>query len=442
MFFFFTHLAFAGDNAQKKPGPNARVVKHILQDPIPYGQAHCIHLEVNSFAVKIPGLLMVFDYANDEPVPQWNPFTKKMRKHYDRSLLTGVIEPEEIKDETVVFFFSHDHPGELFPKVLEWKDKISQTYYVVTQEIYEKNKTKLEEAKITDRVKVAKPNHAFKIKNCVIRTLPPQSCSSSRTCSGVEFLVETTNGVNIYHAGANGCPLRVDTKISDNPKTLHQPSGVIGKDTKKVIFRQGELVSSDERDTVESVNLFSEDTGVRNIGFAVYSTPDVPYGYMRIWSTALPRSVGGLMGVGGFGREGSFQELDERYHGELKARSKEHDRFVSSLPDQGVFLERGVIRQEACEKDLRVYKFVQANTEVLSALEKVSSRFCRETAGNVNAYENYDFTWYGLQGDEERARGDSPGYFSGYFAPNGVGLHSRMSWNIFQQYNDLEGGLD
>ena len=64
-------------------------------------------------------------------------------------------------------FFSHDHPGELFPKVLEWKDKISQTYYVVTQEIYEKNKTKLEEAKITDRVKVAKPNHAFKIKNCV-----------------------------------------------------------------------------------------------------------------------------------------------------------------------------------------------------------------------------------------------------------------------------------
>ena len=437
--------ANAEDGAQKRPGPNTRVVKRILEDPIPFGQAHGIHLEVNTFAVKIPGLLMVFDYANDEPAPQWNPFTEKMRKHYDRSLLTGVIDPEEIKEETVVFFFSHDHPGELFLKVLGWKDEIKRNYYIVTEEMYKKYQVKIEEAKVTDRVKVARPNHAFRIKNCVIRTLPPQDCSANTLCPGVEFLVETTNGVNIYHAGAKGCLRCVDTRIMDNQKKLNDTSGVMSKDTQKMIFRDGKLVSTDDRDTAEGVGLIAEDTGVRNIGFAIYSTPEVPSGYMQVWSTAMPRFIGLDCRASGFGRiAANIQELSDLHNREKKDDFTEQDRFASSISEpDGIHLSMNEIHQHACERDLGVYKLLDANKEVLSALENITQRLCQETAGNVNAYKNYDLSWYGLQGDEARMRGEAPGYFYGYGVATGFGIHSRMSQKIFDDYNSqVEGGLD
>jgi hypothetical protein len=79
-----TGFAFTKDYPS---GQFAEVVNKILKKPLGYGQALAWQLDYNGAAVFIPGNLLIFDYSCDKPVVDNG-------KELERSLLTGVIEPE------------------------------------------------------------------------------------------------------------------------------------------------------------------------------------------------------------------------------------------------------------------------------------------------------------------------------------------------------------
>ena len=46
-------------------------VKEILDEPLGNEEAIIWHLDTNSFAVRLPDCVMIFDYDNEEPCPQY-----------------------------------------------------------------------------------------------------------------------------------------------------------------------------------------------------------------------------------------------------------------------------------------------------------------------------------------------------------------------------------
>ena len=82
-------------------------VKQIFNEPLENEEAIIWHLDTNGFAVRLPDCVMIFDYDKVKPAYQLHhdPDTGPVE-----SLLTGVINPQELENERVIFFFSHDHP--------------------------------------------------------------------------------------------------------------------------------------------------------------------------------------------------------------------------------------------------------------------------------------------------------------------------------------------
>jgi len=235
-------------------GKFAEVVHKLFRKHLGFGEALVWQLGYNGIAVKLPGNLLVFDYLDDKPVVY-------KKKKLERSLLTGVIEPKEIKDERVILFFSHEHSAENFLKALEWRKEIPHIYYVVTEEIFEKYKSDIEDLRkqdqeeadsvfnqkdILDLIKIAKLNRVFILDNMNIKAVKSEyllDTSSNKEYPGVEFIVEAQNGVTIYHSGAFTCH-RCYTDTSDDSIWSRGPKAISAK-TKSMVFKDGKLVSID-----------------------------------------------------------------------------------------------------------------------------------------------------------------------------------------------------
>ena len=111
-------------------------MKYLLSEPLENEEAIVWHLDYNGFAVRLPNCLLIFDYNNQIPAPQYE---KRLGTEPVKSMLTGVINPEELKDEDVVFFFSHNHPAEKIIELLPWKDILRKVTFVMTEDTFLKN---------------------------------------------------------------------------------------------------------------------------------------------------------------------------------------------------------------------------------------------------------------------------------------------------------------
>ncbi len=131
------------------------------------------YLYHSGFTVRIRNYLLIFDYYSDEP------------EGAVRSLSTGVINPDEIKDLQVLVFSSHKHPDHFNPVILDWKQTVPGIRYILSSDISKRFHE--------DHI-IIKPNQTITTPDDIsITTL-------KSTDAGVAFLVELF-GVTIYHAG-------------------------------------------------------------------------------------------------------------------------------------------------------------------------------------------------------------------------------------------------
>lgn len=131
------------------------------------------YLEHSGFAVKTSEHFLIFDYYDDTPAG------------VDRSLATGVINPDELQNENVFVFSSHHHSDHFKSKILNWSKQIPQIHYILSYDI--------RAAKTEKNCTAAFPGKEYQCGDVKIRTL-------ESTDEGVAFIVEV-DGITIYHAG-------------------------------------------------------------------------------------------------------------------------------------------------------------------------------------------------------------------------------------------------
>ena len=114
-------LATMLETAGAKPAQDAASadVAALLARSLQNGEAIVWSLGHCGFAVRTRAHLLIFDYIRGRgPVP-------------DRpSLANGFVNPEEIKDQNVVVFVSHDHPDHFDRTILSWRSAIQNITYV------------------------------------------------------------------------------------------------------------------------------------------------------------------------------------------------------------------------------------------------------------------------------------------------------------------------
>ena len=90
----------------------------LLNRPLQAGQAIIWYLGHSGYAVKTKNHFLIFDHMGERQMPAFP------------GLANGAINPEEIKDETVSVFVSHQHSDHFFPGILEWKKSIQNIQYI------------------------------------------------------------------------------------------------------------------------------------------------------------------------------------------------------------------------------------------------------------------------------------------------------------------------
>ena len=228
------------------------VTKLVLDRPLERGRAFLWGLDYSGYAVKTPNAFMVFDYFNDES------FRDVEDNRLERSLFTGVIEAKELEKQNVIVFFSHNHPGVNFPKTLEWRKKIAGIYYVITEDVKDKyqiaiNAARAEDLKtnafggrdLNEFIKVVKSGDKLNLFGQSIQVAEAQEFldpEKNTRFPGVEYIVNTDNGITIYHSGAFACHICLDPILAN--RGINNPDlNVISNDTKKMVFQDGKLVS-------------------------------------------------------------------------------------------------------------------------------------------------------------------------------------------------------
>jgi ankyrin repeat protein/L-ascorbate metabolism protein UlaG (beta-lactamase superfamily) len=83
------------------------------------GQAAIWFLGHSAWGIKTRNHFLVFDYTPDDP-PADEP-----------SLCNGFIAPEELKNERVTVFVSHDHADHFDPRIFGWRGLLPQATYVL-----------------------------------------------------------------------------------------------------------------------------------------------------------------------------------------------------------------------------------------------------------------------------------------------------------------------
>jgi L-ascorbate metabolism protein UlaG (beta-lactamase superfamily) len=137
------------------------------------------YLGHSGFAVGINEYLLVFDYYLDTC------------RQKERSLSTGVINPDEIKNRKILFFSSHSHQDHFNPVILSWRKNLPHSEYYLSYDIPGKYHT--------EWTNILKPHQVWESKYR-INNQPIKIQTFESTDEGVAFLV-TMDNIVIYHAG-------------------------------------------------------------------------------------------------------------------------------------------------------------------------------------------------------------------------------------------------
>jgi len=184
IFIFF--LIFCSYFPSQAASPFKRTTENtseLLQSALRNGEAIVWHLYHSGFAIKTVNHLLIFDYWPDQKSP-------KNKMGFD----AGLIDANEIKEENIFVFISHEHQDHWYKGCLEWQDKIKKIQYVVSPEVSQGNK-RFEARK--GIITTLGPKQTIEIQDVRIKTLLSWD-------SGVAFLVKA-DGLTIYHSGDHGC---------------------------------------------------------------------------------------------------------------------------------------------------------------------------------------------------------------------------------------------
>lgn len=315
-------------------------VKELFNRPLGNEEAMIFHLDTNGFAVRLPSQVMIFDYDNEKPCPQSD---KESDIGIVKSLLTGVINPQELENESVIFFFSHAHPAKKLLKLLKWKDKVREILFVVPEEIYakyesmiqdliEEEEFEFEKKDIPDLIKQVKADRTYSIKGNVLTTKNHRHLKNTggEPYPGLEYSVHTKNNLTLYHSGSFLCRHCVD--VQGMCERNYAPEGqksknsfTIDSKTKHMRFVNGKLVSASENEELDNP---AKTAGDNRIAFAVYSDPEKPSGNTYIVTSFVPEfALGGTL-IYRFGTTDDQQDMFR------KQREKNHfletDRFLAN----------------------------------------------------------------------------------------------------------------
>ncbi len=146
----------------------------LLKKNIKAGEAAVWYLGQSGWAIKTNSRLLIFDYhvfgtKADEP---W--------------LANGHINPEEIKDQDVYVFITHEHEDHFSPTIFDWKKSIDDVQYILGFE-----------PETASDTAVLLPRKIKTIDGMEISTI-------NSTDAGVGFLVKV-DGLTIFHAGDHAC---------------------------------------------------------------------------------------------------------------------------------------------------------------------------------------------------------------------------------------------
>jgi len=144
--------------------------KDLLTENLKEGEAYLWYLYHSGWAIKTKNNLLIFDFWEHD------------RKPDQPCLANGWINTEELKDQNVTVFSSHEHRDHYDPVIFEWKEVIPKIKYIFgfqPQNVPEYNYVAPRETKIIDGMKVT-------------------SIESNDTGGG--FLVEV-DGLTIFHPG-------------------------------------------------------------------------------------------------------------------------------------------------------------------------------------------------------------------------------------------------
>ena len=167
--------------AQNKSSITSEEIKtsRLLQADVKKGQAIIWHLYHSGFVIKTSDHLLIFDYRLGDNIPKGG-----------QGLQAGLINPDELKDENVIVFISHEHYDHFYEDSFDWIDKIKKIHFIVSPEVSrDDSRFKEKEGLIT----TIAANNIKQVGNLWIKTL-------LATDSGVAFLVKI-DGLTIYHSG-------------------------------------------------------------------------------------------------------------------------------------------------------------------------------------------------------------------------------------------------
>jgi len=183
-----TPLHYAAQHGHKKiaeflsqNGARAKNLKEnfgmspLLKKKLKAGEATVWYLGQSGWAIKTKSKLLIFDYHTLVGPPADEPW-----------LVNGHINPEEIKDQDVYVFVTHEHGDHFNPVIFDWKKSIDGIEYILgfTPE-------KASEAAIL------LPRETKTIDGMEVSTI-------ASTDAGVGFLVKV-DGLTIFHAGDHAC---------------------------------------------------------------------------------------------------------------------------------------------------------------------------------------------------------------------------------------------
>jgi L-ascorbate metabolism protein UlaG (beta-lactamase superfamily) len=163
-----------------QPGKVIKVAATPLQTLFGKGEAEIWYTGHSGWAVKTQNHLLIFDYWAGSILPS------------KPSLQNGRITAEQIKNQNVYVFISHNHSDHFDPAILEWKNVGAKVKYVFGFDTKKSQQADAEKWAGADLVNIPAHQQAS-VDDLKISTL-------ASTDTGVGFLV-TVDGMNIFHAG-------------------------------------------------------------------------------------------------------------------------------------------------------------------------------------------------------------------------------------------------
>lgn len=434
-----------------------QVVKEMFNDPLKYGEALLWHLDQNAFAVRVPGYLFVFDYMNDNP-PEviWEYGRYLEGKDVTRSLITGVIEPKEIKDflksETVIVFYSHGHPAKsTMRSTFKWMEEFDNIRYVGPDEVYkdfERNvrtavgkreiseeEREKEAEELLDLFKIAEPDKAIIFNDLKIIPLKPDYPIDEKhgiEHLGIEYVVETQNGIGMYHVGSMTCGKCVNLEVGSGDKIVSGKNElkVFTPHTKRITYQDGKMITVDGKKVGD---LPGED---ERLSFVMWTMEDVEWPFISIWGTYItPYGCSPTL----IFKQGFTVSPDKPELGVMRRRTKVYVNepldqvLLRMFPPDGVVWIEATTQEELDKKEKRIDAEIYKEW-ALKLSEEIVKLKCNKqmmdyiiNLHNGKILKKYNFgmgnfprcEWHGVQSDSGRERGfaarsnDQP-YFLGY----------------------------